>query len=118
MTGYTILAGMETDVDTLRLGVGASKKLQVSALPAGAPHQAVSYKTTSPKVATIAADGTVTAKGPGKAYIIVNMGGEGNREGVEKFIPVIVPITEDNVPGYSVLDKDVNSYLTDTHSMI
>ena len=115
MTGYTVLAGMNTGIDTLRLGVGSSQKLKVSAIPADAPHQATSYKTTSNKVATVSADGTVTAKGPGKAYIIVTMGGQGNRVGVEQMIPVIVPITENNVPGYSVLDEAVSSYLTETH---
>ena len=115
MTGYSVLAGMNTGVDTIRLGVGASYQLNILPLPADAPHAAVSYKTTSNKVATVSASGKVTATGPGKAYIIVTMGGEGNREGIEKFIPVIVPITEDNVPGYSVLDNAVSSYLTDTH---
>ena len=115
MTGYTVLSGMDTGVDKLSLAVGTSHKLNVSAMPTGAPHQAVTYKTTSNKVATVSADGTVTAKGPGKAYIIVTMGGQGNREGVEKFIPVTVPVTEDNVPGYSILDDAVSNYLSSTH---
>jgi hypothetical protein len=115
MTGYSVLAGMTTGVDTLRLAVGATHQFNVSPLPADAPHAAVTYKTTSSKVATVSANGKVTATGPGKAYIIVTMGGDGNREGIEKLIPVIVPITADNVPGYSVLDDAVSSYLTDTH---
>ena len=115
MTGYTVLSGMKTGIDTLRLEVGASYQFNVSAMPEGAPHSDVTYKTTSSQVATVSANGTVTAKGPGKAYIIVTMGGEGNRVGIEKFIPVIVPITEDNVPGYSVLESSVSSYLTETH---
>ena len=115
MTGYTILSGMDTGVDTIRLGVGATKKLQVSALPAGVAHSAVSYMSTSSKVATVSADGTVTATGGGKAYIIVNMGGEGNRVGVEKYIPVIVPINDSSVPGYTTEGEAVHNYLTETH---
>ena len=115
MTGYTVLADMNADVDTLRLGIGDTHQLQVSALPAEAPHSAVTYKTTSSFVATVSNTGKVTVTGPGKAYIIVTVGGEGNKVGLEKYIPVIVPMTESTVPGYTVESDAIDKYMSETH---
>ena len=109
LTGYKILAGFNVNMDTIRLSVGQTQKLNVAPYPQEAEWTTISFKTTSKAVATVSSDGTVTAKGGGKAYIVADV------DGIEKYIPVIVPITEENVPGYSILDASVNSYLTDTH---
>ena len=109
LTGYKILAGFNTSVDTIRLEVGRTQKLTVTPFPQEAEWNTISYKTTSKYVATVSADGTVTAVGGGKAYIVADV------DGIEKYIPVIVPVTEDNVPSYSVLDNSVSRYLSETH---
>ena len=109
LTGYKILAGFNVNMDTIRLSVGQTQKLNVAPYPQEAEWTTISFKTTSKAVATVSSDGTVTAKGGGKAYIVADV------DGIEKYIPVIVPITEENVPGYSILDASVSSYLTDTH---
>lgn len=109
LTGYKILAGMDCDVDTIRLTVGQTRKVTVTPKPAEAEWKTISFKTTSQSVATVSQDGTVTATGGGKAYIIADV------DGIEKYIPVIVPITENNVAGYSVLNEAVSNYMTQVH---
>ena len=109
LTGYKILAGFNVNVDTLRMSVGQTRKITVAPYPQEAEYSAVTFRTTSKYVATVSSDGTVTATGGGKAYIVADV------DGIEKYIPVFVPITESNVPNYSVLDASVNSYLTETH---
>ena len=110
LTGYKILAGFNTDVDTVRLEKGQTHKLKVTPFPAEAEYTSITFKgSTSKYVATITADGTITATGGGKAYVLVDV------DGIEKYIPVIVPITETSVPGYTTEGEAVHNYLTETH---
>ena len=109
LTGYKLLAGFNVNVDTIRLEVGGTKKVTVAPYPQEAEWSTISYKTTSKYVATVSSDGTVTAVGGGKAYIVADV------DGIERYIPVIVPITENNIPSYSVLNDDVNDYITKVH---
>ena len=108
LTDYSLLAGMTLDVDTLRLELGQTHKIQVTPYPSDADFTSVSFKSTSKMIATVDADGTVTAVGGGEAYIIVDV------DGIEKLLPVIVPITENSIPSYSLYNKAMGPYLEET----
>ena len=105
LTGYSILAGFNTDVDTLRLEVGQTQKINVSPFPEEAEYSSISFKSTSEMIATVSEDGVVTAVGGGSANIIVDV------DGIEKLIPVIVPITEESLQEYSMYNDVVAQYM-------
>ena len=105
LTGYSILGGFNTDVDTLRLELGQTHKINVAPYPVEAEYSSISFKSTSKMIATVSADGLVTAVGGGEAYIIVDV------DGIEKYIPVIVPISEESVVCISVSNEYVERYL-------
>ena len=105
MTGYPILGGLTTDVDTLQMEIGGTQKINVSIFPEGAEYSSISFKSTSTVIATVSEDGLVTAVGGGEAYIIVDV------DGIEKYIPVIVPISEESVVCISVSNEYVERYL-------
>jgi len=108
MTGYPMLGGYNTDVDTLELGVGDSKKINISIFPAGAEYKSISFKSTCSDIATVSADGTVTAVGGGTAYILVDV------DGIETLIPVIVPITAETIKVYSTCNSVVEQYMSES----
>lgn len=56
---------------TMALETGATGKLTYSLLPANTSETGVTWSSSNKKVATVAADGTVTAKGAGEATITV-----------------------------------------------
>ena len=109
LTDYVILAGFNTDVDTIRLEAGQTHKLQVAPYPAEAEYSAITFKSTSDMIATVTDDGLVTATGVGSAYIIVDV------DGIEKYIPVIVPITEETAPGLTLENDYVSRYMNETY---
>jgi protein tyrosine/serine phosphatase len=107
LTDYSLLAGMDLDVDTLWLNPGETHKIIVTPYPADADYTSVSFKSTSKNIATVASDGTVTAVAGGEAYIIVDV------DGIEKLLPVIVPITDESIPSYTLYNKAMGSYLSE-----
>ena len=107
MTGYPVLGGMDVDVDSLNLNLAATHQLVVTPFPEKAEYNAITFKTTSKNVVTVSDKGLVTAVGGGSAYIIVDV------DGIEKYIPVEVPVTEASVPAYSVENELVSRYLSE-----
>ncbi len=57
---------------SLRLGVGVSRKLNATVLPANATARRLTWASSDPAVAAVSADGTVTTVGAGTATITVN----------------------------------------------
>ena len=108
MTGYPFLGGLNADVDTIRLEIGDTQKINVSVFPEGAAYSKITFKSTSSDIATVTDDGVVRAVGAGSAYIIVDV------DGIDKFIPVIVPITEETVSGISLENDYVSRYMNET----
>ena len=107
MTGYPMLGGLTTDVDTLRLEIGDTQKINVKIFPDDAKYSTISFKSTSDMIATVTDDGVVTAVGGGSAYIIADV------DGIEKFIPVIVPFTAETIQQYSMYNTIVNQYMSE-----
>ena len=107
MTGYLVVGGLDTNVDTIRLNVGESFNIVSTPFPAGAEYTKISYKSTSNMIATVTDQGRVTALCGGEAIIIADV------DGIEKLIPVIVSITDTSIPGYSVENDVVNRYMTE-----
>ena len=108
MTGYPVLGGYNCDVDTLPMLLGDTHRIITTTFPEGADHSDPEFKTTSKSVATVSSDGLVTAVGPGTAYIIVSI------DGIEQYIPVTVPVTDDAIPSYSYYNKAVAAYMAGT----
>ena len=108
MTGYPILGGYTIDVDTLKLEMGNSQKINVNVFPAGATYTSMYFKSTSPAIATVSDDGVVTAVGGGKAYILVDV------DGIEKYIPVDVPITAESINDYSLYNPIIAQYMNES----
>ena len=108
MTGYPVLGGYNCDVDTLPMLLGDTHRIITTTFPEGADHSDPEFKTTSKSVATVSGDGLVTAVGPGTAYIIVSI------DGIEQYIPVTVPVTDDAIPSYSYYNKAVAAYMAGT----
>lgn len=64
------------DKTELKLAKGGNAKLTATVLPADATDKTVTWTTSKYKVATVAADGTVTAVGEGTAVITATAGGK------------------------------------------
>ena len=64
------------DKTELKLAKGGNAKLTATVLPADATDKTVTWTTSNDKVATVAADGTVTAVGEGTAVITATAGGK------------------------------------------
>ena len=107
LTDYSILAGFNANVDTLRLEAGETFKINVTPFPDDAKYSTISFKSTSDMIATVTDDGVVTAVGGGSAYIIADV------DGIEKFIPVIVPFTAETIQQYSMYNTIVNQYMSE-----
>lgn len=67
----TAVSSVALDRDTLTLKEGENAKLTATVIPAEADNTAVSWSSDNPSVATVAADGTVTAIQSGTATITV-----------------------------------------------
>ena len=107
MTGYSMLGGMEIDVDTLKLESGNSHTLIVKPMPEDAVYNSISFKSSNEFIATVSEEGLVTAVGGGEAVITVEI------DGIAKYIPVIVPVTDDNIPSISIENELVSSFLSE-----
>ena len=108
MTGYAMLGGFNTDVDTLRLEPGETHKINITIFPADASYSKISFKSTSPDIVTVNDEGLVTAVGGGEAYILVDV------DGIEKYIPVIIPITSETIKEYSSYNSVINGYMSES----
>ena len=108
MTGYKILGGYNCDVDTIRLAQGGKQTIHFTVFPEGCTYSKVTYKSTCDMIATVSAEGEVTAAGGGEAYIIMSV------DGIDKFIPVIVEINDSNIPSYTIENNAVSKYMTET----
>lgn len=65
------VTGVTLDQSTMTLNVGATGQLTETVAPDNATDKTVKWSTSNSSVATVNADGTVTAKAPGKATITV-----------------------------------------------
>ena len=108
LTGFTILGGFDCGIDTIRLDKGQTFKFNITPQPAGATYSSVSFKSISPDIATVSSDGTVTAVGGGTTYILVDV------DGIEKYIPVIVPITAESIKVYSSYNSIIEQYMSES----
>ena len=107
MTGFSVLGGMETDVDTLNIESGSTHKLVVKPMPEDAEYKKISFESSNQYIATVSDDGVVTAVGGGSALITVHV------DGISKVIPVYVPISEDNIPHLCLENDLVHSFLSE-----
>ena len=73
----TSATGVELDRDTLRLTVGGTEQLTATVSPESASEKGVEWSSSAPDVASVDADGLVTAHKPGTAVITVTTG-DGN----------------------------------------
>ena len=73
----TSATGVELDRDTLRLTVGGTEQLTATVSPESASEKGVKWSSSVPDVASVDADGLVTAHKPGTAVITVTTG-DGN----------------------------------------
>ena len=73
----TSATGVELDRDTLRLTVGGTEQLTATVSPESATEKGVEWSSSAPDVASVDADGLVTAHKPGTAVITVTTG-DGN----------------------------------------
>ena len=73
----TSATGVELDRDTLRLTVGGTEQLMATVSPESASEKGVEWSSSAPDVASVDADGLVTAHKPGTAVITVTTG-DGN----------------------------------------
>lgn len=70
------VASVSLDKTELKLAKGGNAKLTATVLPADATDKTVTWTTSKDKVATVDADGTVTAVGEGTAVITATAGGK------------------------------------------
>ena len=73
----TSATGVELDRDTLKLTVGGTEQLTATVSPESASEKGVEWSSSAPDVASVDADGLVTAHKPGEAVITVTTG-DGN----------------------------------------
>ena len=107
LTDYSLPSGIKTNVDTLNLDYQKTFQLTAKVVPDDAESGAITYRSSNNSIATVSDDGLVTAMGGGETSIIVTM------EGIEKIIPIIVPITEESVVGFTVENEVVSRYLSE-----
>lgn len=83
--------------DTYDVVLGGTVQLSQTVLPATTSNQAVTYKTSSKKIATVDANGLVTALKGGTATITVTTA-DGSRKNDTATVRVIVPVTGVSYP--------------------
>lgn len=84
------------DVHEATLKINETKKLTATITPENATNQNVSFKSNNPSVASVSADGTVTAIATGEAEITVTT------EDGAKTDKCVVTVTEEEIPPVSV----------------
>ena len=108
LTGYSLLGGFDCGTDTIRLELGETFKFKITPQPSDAEYTSVSYRSTSPDIASVSSDGVVTAVSGGTAYIHIDV------DGIEKYIPVIVPMTAASINVYSSYNAVIAQYMAES----
>ncbi len=93
------------DRTLLNLTVGDTAKLNAVVRPADASDQSVAFAVSDASVASVSADGVVTAKAPGKAYVTVTTLDGGFS------VSCTVNVTDGRVPVTSIVLEDTLIYL-------
>ena len=92
----TSATGVELDRDTLRLTVGGTEQLTATASPESATDKSLTWSSSDPDVASVNADGLVTAHMPGEAVITVTSAEGPSAECLVRVLyPINVPDTYD-----------------------
>jgi uncharacterized protein YjdB len=65
----TFVSGISLDCSSLTLQTGFTARINATLAPADATNRAITWRSLSPSVATVGADGTVSAISPGEATI-------------------------------------------------
>lgn len=92
----TSATGVELDRDTLKLTVGGKEQLTATVLPESATDKSLTWSSSAPDVASVDADGLVTAHMPGEAVITVTSAEGPSAECLVRVLyPINVPDTYD-----------------------
>ena len=92
----TSATGVELDRDTLRLTVGGTEQLTATVSPESATDKSLTWSSSDPDVASVNADGLVTAHMPGEAVITVTSAEGPSAECLVRVLyPINVPDTYD-----------------------
>ena len=92
----TSATGVELDRDTLRLTVGGTEQLTATVSPESATDKSLTWSSSAPDVASVNADGLVTAHMPGEAVITVTSAEGPSAECLVRVLyPINVPDTYD-----------------------
>lgn len=92
----TSATGVELDRDTLRLTVGGTEQLTATVSPESASDKSLTWSSSDPDVASVNADGLVTAHMPGEAVITVTSAEGPSAECLVRVLyPINVPDTYD-----------------------
>lgn len=90
------VTGVELDRDTLKLAVGGTEQLTATVLPESATDKSLTWSSSDPDVASVNADGLVTAHMPGEAVITVTSAEGPSAECLVRVLyPINVPDTYD-----------------------
>lgn len=92
-----LATGVSFGQDTYDVVLGGTVQLSQTVLPATTSNQAVTYKTSSKKIATVDTNGLVTALKGGTATITVTTA-DGSRKSDTATVRVIVPVTGVSYP--------------------
>ena len=92
----TSATGVELDRDTLKLAVGGTEQLTATVSPESATDKSLTWSSSDPDVASVNADGLVTAHKPGEAVITVTSAEGPSAECLVRVLyPINVPDTYD-----------------------
>lgn len=92
----TSATGVELDRDTLKLTVGGTEQLTATVSPESATDKSLTWSSSDPDVASVDADGLVTAHMPGEAVITVTSAEGPSAECLVRVLyPINVPDTYD-----------------------
>ena len=96
VTVRTSVMGVELDRDTLKLMVGGTEQLTATVSPESATDKSLTWSSSDPDVASVNADGLVTAHKPGTAVITVATGDGGfTASCTVNVVPEYIPETHD-----------------------
>lgn len=93
ITVEQIVTGVRLDTNRIELGIGQSKKLTATLTPANATNKNVTWTSEDASIATVAADGTVTAKKPGQTRVLCTAA-DGSGRYAACTVVVIQPVTK------------------------
>ena len=96
VTVRTSVMGVELDKDTLRLAVGDEEQLTATVSPESVSDKSLTWSSSDGDVASVDADGLVTAHKPGTAVITVTTGdGNFTASCTVNVVPEYIPETHD-----------------------